>query len=1040
MNGSSPDSPNTTSRTSLTLPRSSSETKASDKNLGVSRYATISAADYVQTIPFQTDLNTSNSSLPLKLEDYSSSSTSRFFKRAKRVLSYNRNHSKDSRTSVKEHSSVVYTIGGYAAVIPRYNTISTSKAQYSKNASLGESDISNNSDDNKNLDISRPFNITRTFSLDSNLTWISGKDPRELFEILEKLGEGAFGSVYKASLKQTGFILAVKEILLQRENDRKKIMKEIDTLKLLKNKNIVQYFGTVLVDSCIWILTDYCGAGSITDCMEISGTPFTEEQASVVLAAAVEGLVYLHQRGIVHRDVKCANILLTENGDVKIADFGVAEKLTENTDGMSLLIGTPYWMAPEVIQGHESGTQSDIWSLGISAIEMCQGLPPLSEMAPLRAMYKIPHLPSPTLDNEEGHSKEFLDFIAKCLEKDPAKRITAVQLMEHEFLKPIFESSIAGGGHVDRKLRKPLMDKVRLVMKNRRQMNENREETFRAVAMARLVGEWRNRSNKLYSTGTESFSNRGRDRRGVALSINTGANLVRSKSQAEKMDSLDGVRRRKMNGSETSRRKSAAHSYAEGSLLSPLTNTSKSIFRGLTMRIRATSPSLTLKTPSLRKARANSRSETPSTDEPGSPTESNGKTKLEFENMDGFDTMVVHRSEASESVDPGTSLGYAITPTQPETEGADKQENAVEDQESDELVSPISQNSIREYEVEYVEPEMVSTSELAINIVPPNPLLSPSMSPLSVSSSLTFGRGGSFGSTIGVREYGNSRTTSMGSVMSPQWKSSDSRDSRTVSVSSTTFSAQTARFSVGEDEFGMEHGENDQKRSRELSSGSMRRSVVYSAEVSRRESNSNEMSKEQLQQGPMSLKEQLSRFKQIQMSAKPTMNMEIANNREFYSGDEDEVKPSLGVVTYADGFSENGEETIKRRPRVSVHEIEEEDESLDGDVVPRRVSEPGHVEFAEVQLLPIPPVLGGKLLLPSQGIQKSRSLDTGLDKLVEEAEKISALAIESFKLEMEMEAREKYIRQQKLLRDSRRRATMGAAQKPDYENFSQIQA
>ncbi|RKO85967.1 kinase-like domain-containing protein, partial [Blyttiomyces helicus] len=239
----------------------------------------------------------------------------------------------------------------------------------------------------------------------------------------------AFGSVFKAVVKETGFVVAIKEVLVGKLNDRDTIQKEINMLRQCTNRNTVQYYGCCSVDDSIWILTDYCAAGSITDCIELTESTFNEKQIALVLAAAVEGLSFLHSRHIVHRDVKCANILLTSDAVVKITDFGVSEKLTQTVCVRNSIVGTPYWMSPEVITGSDYGTEADIWSLGITAIEMTDGVPPHSDQHPMRAMFKIPFLPPPTLMSPSAYSKTFNDFIVQSLIKDPKRRPAAVELL-----------------------------------------------------------------------------------------------------------------------------------------------------------------------------------------------------------------------------------------------------------------------------------------------------------------------------------------------------------------------------------------------------------------------------------------------------------------------------------------------------------------------------------------------------------------------------------------------------------------------------------
>ncbi|KAJ3133340.1 hypothetical protein HDU90_006289 [Geranomyces variabilis] len=310
--------------------------------------------------------------------------------------------------------------------------------------------------------IGSPFNFEKRLHVDGEFNWFGDGDPREMFEIQEKLGEGAFGAVFKAVMKQTGFVMAIKEILVGKLNDRNSIQKEINMLRQCRHRNTVQYFGCCNVDEdSIWILNDYCGAGSISDCIQLTESTFSEPQIAIVVAAALEGLAFLHKRNIVHRDVKCANILITENGVVKIGDFGVSEKLTQTVCVRNSIVGTPYWMSPEVITGSDYGTEADIWSLGITTIEMTDGVPPHSTVHPMRAMFKIPFLPPPTLLQPSAYSKEFNDFIAHCLIKDPKKRPSAQDLLHHPFI-----SRYVGQQH-NSELRKPLMEKVREVMARR---------------------------------------------------------------------------------------------------------------------------------------------------------------------------------------------------------------------------------------------------------------------------------------------------------------------------------------------------------------------------------------------------------------------------------------------------------------------------------------------------------------------------------------------------------------------------------------------
>ncbi|KAJ3368578.1 hypothetical protein GGF31_006260 [Allomyces arbusculus] len=346
--------------------------------------------------------------------------------------------------------------------------------------------------------ISMPFNFERRVHVDEQLQWTGGtegRDPAELFKVEEKLGQGAFGSVYRAVLKETGFVLAVKEIALgsgQREaaSQLAMIENEINVLRQCSHSNLVQYFGCCRRDHCLWILTDYCGGGSMSDVLvllaehldianaavaanmashimtggtdlhatmttrtivpgrfpgdatlvldsrasAVCASGLTESEVAAVTAGALLGLVFLHGKGIIHRDLKSANILLSLAGDARIADFGVSEQLTTGAAARNTVVGTPFWMAPEVVLGTTYATPADIWSLAITVIELVDGVPPLHTEHPMRALFRIPHLPPPTTRHAAGPT--IADFIAVAAVKDPAKRATAAQLVMHDLVAP----------------------------------------------------------------------------------------------------------------------------------------------------------------------------------------------------------------------------------------------------------------------------------------------------------------------------------------------------------------------------------------------------------------------------------------------------------------------------------------------------------------------------------------------------------------------------------------------------------------------------
>jgi serine/threonine protein kinase len=254
------------------------------------------------------------------------------------------------------------------------------------------------------------------------------EDPTEVFEILAKLGEGSYGSVYKALDKRDGQIVAIKVLEIE-SDDAAELQKEINILRECDDENIVAYKGSFEKEAHVWIAMEYCSGGSICDLMSICEKTLSEEQIQVVLKFALRGLAYLHKQKKIHRDIKSGNILLTSEGDCKLADFGVSAELVNTLAKRKTVIGTPYWMAPEVLQSTEYDGKADIWSLAITAIEMAVGEPPHSAVHPMRAIFMIPNSPAPTLPDPSLFSDDFNYFLKRCLAKDPTKRPGAEELL-----------------------------------------------------------------------------------------------------------------------------------------------------------------------------------------------------------------------------------------------------------------------------------------------------------------------------------------------------------------------------------------------------------------------------------------------------------------------------------------------------------------------------------------------------------------------------------------------------------------------------------
>lgn len=251
------------------------------------------------------------------------------------------------------------------------------------------------------------------------------------FDRQRVIGRGNFGSVFKALYKKAAEIVAIKEIdLEQSEDDLIEIQREIDMLRACESQYVVKYYGCVLVNTKLWIIMEYMGGGSVRELIQVK--MMTEPQIAVVLQQVLHALDFLHKGRKIHRDIKAANILLNSKGDVKLADFGVASSLEARNKAITF-VGTPYWMAPEVIQEDGYDEKCDIWSLGITAIEMATRMPPYSDLHPQRVILLIPQNAPPILEGD--FTPVFKDFVKQCLIKDPNLRPSAATLLNHPFIK-----------------------------------------------------------------------------------------------------------------------------------------------------------------------------------------------------------------------------------------------------------------------------------------------------------------------------------------------------------------------------------------------------------------------------------------------------------------------------------------------------------------------------------------------------------------------------------------------------------------------------
>ncbi|KAM9540197.1 serine/threonine-protein kinase 10-like [Salvelinus alpinus] len=264
-------------------------------------------------------------------------------------------------------------------------------------------------------------------------------NPNDQWEIIGELGDGAFGKVYKAKNKETGALAAAKVIETKTEEELEEYMVEIDILAKCDHRYIVKLLDAFYHDAKLWIMIEFCPGGAVDATMLELDRGLMEPQIQVICRQTLEALVYLHSIKIIHRDLKAGNILLTLEGDIKLADFGVSAKNTKTLQRRDSFIGTPYWMAPEVVMCETMKDapydyKADIWSLGITLIELAQIEPPHHELNPMRVLLKIAKSEPPTLEQPNKWSQEFKDFLKKSLDKNPESRPNAAQLLEHPFV------------------------------------------------------------------------------------------------------------------------------------------------------------------------------------------------------------------------------------------------------------------------------------------------------------------------------------------------------------------------------------------------------------------------------------------------------------------------------------------------------------------------------------------------------------------------------------------------------------------------------
>ena len=300
------------------------------------------------------------------------------------------------------------------------------------------------------------------------------EDPEKIYKILQKVGQGNYGSVYKIQKIQTGEIMAAKICKIE-SNNSESFKREINMLKQCDSPYILKYYGSYIKKNIIWIVLEFCEGGSLLDIMRITNEYYTEKEIASIIKMVLKGLQFLHAQKKIHRDIKAGNILLTDEGVAKLGDFGVSAQLTNSISKKISKIGTPYWMSPEVISQKSYDSKCDIWSLGITCIELAEGEPPYSEVRTFLVMKKILNNPPKGLTKPELWSKDFNNFVQKCLITDPEQRPTATQLLNHDFIK----NNDQGKGIIIQRLMKamPLINKIREELNEEERKINNEKES-----------------------------------------------------------------------------------------------------------------------------------------------------------------------------------------------------------------------------------------------------------------------------------------------------------------------------------------------------------------------------------------------------------------------------------------------------------------------------------------------------------------------------------------------------------------------------------
>ncbi|EAX89323.1 STE family protein kinase [Trichomonas vaginalis G3] len=292
------------------------------------------------------------------------------------------------------------------------------------------------------MKISKPVAVTHNLHVDRDMKWTFDPSvkPEDNFQIIREIGRGGFGAVYEMLHTQSGYRLAGKVVNEESMSSSAKqsLLKEIDLLKKINSPYTVQYFGNIIFNKQQMILMEYCDRGSFRDMIDYRNLCLTEKQAAIVIKDVLSGILILHTKHkVLHRDIKAANILLMSDGGIRLTDFGISRDFSGGTLNTMSSIGTPYWMAPEVINSQPYSYPADIWSIGATTIELVEGAPPYCELEPTKAMMNIAAHGFPGFRAPRAVTKEFKDFIAHTMSKDPKNRCTIPQLLKHPWIQQV---------------------------------------------------------------------------------------------------------------------------------------------------------------------------------------------------------------------------------------------------------------------------------------------------------------------------------------------------------------------------------------------------------------------------------------------------------------------------------------------------------------------------------------------------------------------------------------------------------------------------